>query len=75
MNKVSVRNVQQVGHRFDADVTVGWPDYPESDRSFHVHTNDNGRGLWTGDAQCYGTCQFDVSTKEAFRSAVRRAFL
>ena len=72
MTTVSVTNVKKSGSRFDADVKV--IDYPENERSFHAHTNRNGCGLWTGDAQVYGTSQFSVRTKAAFSAALRRAF-
>jgi len=74
MFKVSVTNVQKSGLQFSADVKVWWENDKENVQSFHAHTNRRGEGLWTGHKQTYGTSQFSVRTKAAFRAAIMRAF-
>ena len=70
--KVSVREVTQTrGSLFSATVTVF--EWGET-KTYDVHTDKYGSGLWIDDKQVTGTCQFFAPTKAAFRSAMYRWF-
>ena len=59
------------GEKFHSPVPVtyrytSWGDW---------HTNNQGEGLWCGDHQILGNCQFDVcgcSTEKAAKAKIRR---
>lgn len=39
---------------------------------YGYHTNDDGEGLWRGDKQILGTCQFSVAGCQTERTAVAK---
>lgn len=73
-NRVSVKNFTMSDRRAEADITVTCPFTGIVIKRAHVHTNNQGCGLWIGDRQVTGTSQFGVTSAASARAAFRRWF-
>lgn len=62
VSRITKKSFGKVTHIYKRTEWNGW------------HTNDEGDGLWCGDKQMLGTCQFSVSgckTEKAAKAKVR----
>lgn len=73
MKTVSVKK-ESYGERVNAHQVVVTIDYGGVKTSdvYHVHTGQDGKGLWIGRTQIEGNAQFDAGKRPA--DAIRRYF-
>ena len=74
LRTVKTSNLVRDGRRVDLDVTIK-DEWEDATKEHHIHTNNEGQGLWIDGKQVTGTCQFSAPKSDSgIRSAIRRWF-